>query len=667
MKQKINKNLKYMLLIPSALLLFALIFFMISSCSASDKGALNSLQVLNLKIPDNASLTVSDIRVKGFTLAWPNLTDGEYEYAVAASYDGNIDDYSTAAQNGHIVLNFTSDKILNGTYKVTKLLPGKDYDIKLFARKKNTQAALYLTGTATLPYIDDAELLSVSFDGQAGVYDDVNDTYTEAYVPGTVADDYEYTVTYQLAHNCVLYINGAKTADAELKMKPGETLEVAAVNEKINAARDYEISVKQLDNGIPVVVINTENNKKITSKSTYRNATLKIIDSALNPYGEGLYDGAITIKGRGNSSWDMPKKGYTIEIADKAQILDMPSFDKWMLVANYADKSLMRNYTAVELYRDMGAAYSPRLRYVDLVLNGQYVGTYNIGELIDIGQGRLDFPKIKGSDTTKITSKGQEKIIPASTGDDLSGTYLLEVNSTDKYDTDEIIFETKKINWTAQTDGVGHFFSIKQPGAKNMSEDAYNYISDYVNKAEDALFSDDFTDPNKGYRAYIDPSTYIDWYIVNELFKQVDADFYTSVYMYKPRDGKLCMGPIWDFDLGAGNANYRGGDDPTGWYVRDCDWFTRLFEDPAFVQEFKDRWNYVKTHYFNRMFERIDSTAALLDKSQAMNFAKWKILGVYVWPNADGFQSRTTYQDEVDFLKTWLKARIDWMDQEINK
>ena len=667
MKFKINKNVKYIMLILSALLLFALVFFTLSSCSASDKGALNSLQTLNLKIPGNAALTVSDIRVKGFTLSWPDLTDGQYEYAAAASYNGNIEDYPTALANGHVVLDFTPDKTLNGTYKVTKLLPGKEYSIKLFARKKNTQAAEYLTGTATLPYIDDAELISVSFDGAEGVYDDVNDTFTEMYVPGTKADGYEYTVTYQLARNCFLYINGAKTEDTELKMKAGDILDVTAVNEKINASRDYKIIVKQLDNGIPVVVVDTENNKRITSKNNYLNATLKIIDSAKNPCGEGLYDGAIQIKGRGNSSWDMPKKGYTIEITDKAPILDMASSDKWMLLANYADKSLMRNYSAYELYRDMGAAFSPKLRYVDLVLNGQYVGTYNIGEMIDINQGRLDFPKIKGSDTTKITKNGQEKITPASTGEDLTGTYLLEVNSTDKYDKNEIIFETKKINWAAQQDGVGHFFSIKQPGEKNMSEDAYNYISDYVNKAEDALFSDDFTNPDTGYRAYIDASTVIDWYIVNELFKQVDADFYTSVYMYKPRGGKLCMGPVWDFDLGAGNANYRGGDDPTGWYVRNCAWLERFFEDPAFVQQFKDRWNYVKANYLNRMIERIDSTSVLLSQSQAMSFAKWKILGVYVWPNADGFESRTTYQDEVDFLKTWLKSRIDWMDQEINK
>jgi len=128
------------------------------------------------------------------------------------------------------------------------------------------------------------------------------------------------------------------------------------------------------------------------------------------------------------------------------------------------------------------------------------------------------------------------------------------------------------------------------------------------------------------------------------------------------------MGPIWDMDLGAGNADYRSGEDPKGWYVRTGTWFVRLFEDEVFEQEFKDRWNYLKDNgYFDAFFQRLDDTAKMLEKSAEMNFGKWPILGRYVWPNAGNVSQRTTYQSEIDYLKDWLTRRFEWMDKEINK
>ena len=646
-------------------ILFIFIFLTLFSSCSIDKGALNSDKPFNFTMPENASLTVSDIRVKGFTLSWINL-DGDCEYAIAASHTGQIDDYKTALENGKIALDFTSGDILNGTYKVTKMIAGKDYEIKLFARKKNTMPAEYLTAKAALPYLDEAAITKLYIDGSEAIFDSVNDTYSHAqmYVPG-IGEVNEYTVTYKLERLSELYLDNGKTKieNGEFKIKGGESILVTAINSKTGAARDYIVEIKAIDNGIPLVIINTENNRPVTSKNRYLQAEIKIIDSSVNPvaeYANGLFSGPIEIKGRGNSSLGMPKKSYNIETADKVMFLDMAKSRDWMLLANYSDKSLMRNYIAYELYRDMGAFFSPKLRFVDLIFNDEYVGTYCLGERVKIDKGRLELPKIKGIETVEETPNGTY-VTPPTSGSDLSGSYVIEVNSTDKYSKDEIIFETKRINWNTE-----HFFSIKQPGEKNMTDEAYDYISNYINETEDALFSDNFTDPSNGYRKYMEVSTIIDWYIVNELFKNVDANFHTSVYMYKPRGGKLCMGPVWDFDLGAGNADYSGCDDYEGWYVRYCTWLERLFEDPAFVNELKDRWNYVKEHYFDMTFNRIDETAELIYKSQTMNFNVWKILGVYVWPNAGDVRSRDTYDKEIDYLKEWLTARIAWMDKEIN-
>jgi len=632
---------------------------LITSCGG-DKGVLDSTKAFHINMPRNAILTVSNIRIKGFTLSWPELS-GDCEYAIAVSHNGNIEDYRTALENDHIVLDFTPGKTLKGTYKVTKMIAGKDYEIKLFARKKNTQAAEYLSARAVLPYIDEAELLKVFIDEEELPYDKTEDSFIKSYFPGK-SPVQEYTVTYKLARLCELYIDGVKIEDGEFILKDGESVIVTAVNEKNGAARDYIIGVMPIDNGLPVISINIEDSRPVTSSNVRLDAEMTMLDSTSNPsgnYAKGLYKGAIEIRRRGSSS--LPKISYNIYTDKKVGILDMAPSREWTLISNFADKTLMRSYIAYELYRDMGAIFSPKFRFVDLMVNGDYMGTYCFGERVKIDEGRLDLPKI----TTKervITRRKGTLVFPPTSGDDLNGSYVLEVDSTDKYSKDDIIFETKKINWRQ-----GHYFAIKQPGEKNMTVEAYDFISGYVNDTENALFSDNFKDPENGYRKYIDASTFIDWYIINELFKNVNSAFNTNVYMYKPRNEKLCMGPVWDSALGGGNADYSGCENPEGWYVRNTAWFSRLFEDETFAQEFKDRWNFVKANYFDKTFDRIDKTAEHLEKSQSMNFDRWPILGVYIWPNAGDVESRPTYKSEVDYLKEWLTARIEWMDSEINK
>lgn len=617
------------------------------------------------EFPENAALEVSDIRVKGFTLHWTEIK-GDVEYAIAASSRDDIADYETASENGCIILDFVPGKELNGTYRAAKMIPGKNYLIKIFARKKNTLPALYLSANAELPYIDDAELVEVYIDGKRAFYDKYEDRFFMTYVPSAEKEDKQYIINYKTARLSELYKDGGKTKIPEdgFMIREGESVFVTAVNEKTGAMRDYEISVKPLDNGLPLIVINVEDNRPITSKSKYLKAEMQIFDSEKKPsdeYADGLFSGEIEIRGRGNSSFGSSKKGYNINLAEKRVVLDMAASRNWLLAGNYSDKTLMRNFVAYELYRAMGAAFSPKLRFAELVFNGEYMGVYCFGERIKIDKGRLELPKIKSEEKIKEKNTGT-LVIPPTSGEDLSGSYILEVNSDDKYSRDEIIFETKRINWT-----VGHFFSIKQPGEKNLSPEAYEYISGYVNETEDALFAENFKDPENGYRKYIDAATFIDWYLVNELFKNADSGFHTSVYFYKPRGGKLCMGPVWDFDIGAGNIDYANCDDPEGWHTRYSVWFTRLFEDEWFAKEFAERWNYVKRNDLPKMFELIDKTAGLLAQAQTANFAKWPILGTYVWPNAAGFDQRNTYESEVAYLKDWLQARIAWMDGEINR
>ena len=596
--------------------------------------------------PENAELKVRDIRVKGFTLEWTEPGVNDCEYAIAVSYDGNIENYETALAHDNIVLDFTPDYMLDGTYKITGLLPGREHKIKLFVRSRNIEVSEYLTGSAVLPYLDDAELVNVWINGGETIYNKTDDSYTYYYFLGQ--QSHEYILTYRLLHGCVLYVNGEKTDEKEIKIEPDEPFHVTAYHERTHASRDYIIYIRGRNNGIPLIIIDTEDKRQITRRRAGNDipAYMRIIDSEHNPLNIGLYEGEIKIRGRGNSSWGMPKKGYNLQLPVRTQIFDMAPSKSWMLSANYSDKSLMRNYTAYEFSRDLGAAFAAKNRFADLILNGDYIGTYTIGERIKVAPGRLDLPEIKFDTADEY---------------DLTGTYILEVNSMDKYDADEIIFMTNTVR-------NSHFWSIKQPGSDNLPEAAYEYIQDYIFKVEEALFGDNFKDPVTGYRAYLDTKSFIDWYLVNELYKNVDSGFHTSVYFYKPRGGKLHMGPVWDFDLGAGNADYNGCDNPERWYVRNSAWFTRLFQDEAFAREFRDRWNYVNNSgYFERFFKRIDDTADIIARSAELNFRRWDILGRYVWPNAGDVSQRTTYQSEIDYLKDWLRQRIEWMDREINR
>jgi hypothetical protein len=610
--------------------------------------------MLVLKVPDNAIATVRDVRIRGFTVEWTMPPDTDYEYAIAASHNGHIEDYETARENGKIVLDFTSSFIANGTYKIRNLLAGQKYEVKIFVQTKNMKPTQYLKTNATLPFIDEAEILSVTINGNKANFDKTNDSFSYNYLIGLEEDKYAFT--YELLRGCALYINGVKTEQKEIPLTPYEPLEVTVIYERTQAARDYTIYTGGINNGIPIVIIKTNNNKKIESQSRNVTANMKIIGFDDNPMGIGLYDGEIGIRGRGNSSWGMPKKGYNFEMEEKNQIFDMAPSRDWLLMANYTDKSLMRNYTAYEFSRDLGMAFAPKMRYVDLILNGKYVGNYVIGERVKIDPGRLDLPKLK-------KDMKDEYLI--------TGSYILEINHRWRLNSDEVTFNTKIFSPGHETIwgmAEGDTVVIRQPGKDNLSTAAYNYIKKYFNEAEDALFGKNFKDPEKGYRKYFDTASFVDWYLINELFKQVDADMRLSTYFYKPRgDDKIYMGPVWDFDLGAGNADYRSCDDPKGWYVRTGIWLERLFEDEAFVQEFKDRWNYLKDNgYFNVFFQRIDDTAKYIEKSAAMNFERWQILGRYDWPNANDWWNRTTYQSEVDYLKDWLKRRMDWMDYAIN-
>ena len=391
----------------------------------------------------------------------------------------------------------------------------------------------------------------------------------------------------------------------------------------------------QVAQALPLLSVTTDTGVDVTSRDFYLPAHYVLKDESQTV----LIQGATEIRGRGHSTWDlMPKKPYHIKLAKSSSLLGMPANRHWVLLANYSDKTLLRNDLVFKVGQWLGMEYTPRSRFVEVELNGVYLGIYQLTEHIRIAPDRVNIPELKIDDTTP---------------DRITGGYLLEV---DEWRDEAFCFSFPH---SAMPFCLKNPETLLEPGWEAQRA----YIVDYISKVEDAIISSNF-DPATGYAAYIDVDSAVQYYLANELVKNVDGDLRLSTYLHKKRDGKLTFGPLWDFDIAAGNVNFNGCDNPEGWYIRSAPWFTRLFQDPVFAAKVKDKWNQLKSSgRLEELFQYIDNRAAYLSHVQVRNFQKWDILSTWVWPNRVVTGS---YGGEVTAMKDWLRARVAWMDAQFN-
>ena len=372
----------------------------------------------------------------------------------------------------------------------------------------------------------------------------------------------------------------------------------------------------------PELALTTDGSAVIADKDNYVTGTLSIPASGAN----AAFSGTMSIKLHGNSTLMFDKKAYRIKLNDKASLLGMPKDKNWILLANYSDKTLLRNRAAFEVSQRLGMAWTPRDIPVEVTLNGAYVGEYDLVEQPRIGKDRIN---ITTSDATTA---------PA------DGGYFIEM---DQHFDEAVCWHT----------GKTIPYCLKDPDPGTADQDTY--IQNYVQAAEDSLFSADPTNATTGYETYIDVDSLINWYIVEELFKNVDSADYSSNYLYKDKGGKLMYGPVWDFDLGAGNTDYFDAT-PHGFQTATGVWIAQMEAvDPTFKARIRARWNAVKATQIDTLPAWIDQQAALMDTAEKRNFAKWPILNTYVWPNSEVAGS---YQGEIDFFRNWMTNRIAWMD-----
>jgi hypothetical protein len=444
----------------------------------------------------------------------------------------------------------------------------------------------------------------------------VNDTLIEARIPHlvnskllTASLDFvgeKVMVSDTIRYNKDLMIDFTKPVKFTVSNKNGDT-------------RHYWAHVYSFT-GLPVMYITVNDYKPVTSKDYYMKATMRLVEDIETRGAGDVFESAVKIKGRGNSTWNKPKKPYKLKFDSKVSLLGEPKDKEWVLLANYIDKTAIRNEIAFYMGRELSKLpYTCRTHYVELIMNNEYLGTYQLGEQQKISDSRVNV------------------------GDD---GYLLEIDS--KAAEDDITF---RINT------IGQPINIKEPDA-TLGDEKYNYIVNFMSQVEATLYSANWLDKENGWKKYMDMDSFVDWYLINEMSKNQDAVFFTSCFMHHRPGGKLCMGPLWDFDLAFGNANYNMENaDPKGWYIKTVSWYTRLFEDPEFVKCVKDRFN----HYYanlDTILREINDCANYLQYSTIENNNKWNVLYNYTVPNVSVLG---VYENEVHYLKSWFINRMEWL------
>lgn len=459
--------------------------------------------------------------------------------------------------------------------------------------------------------------------------------------------------------------------------------------------------MNNLQSNLPVITITTDSPLNAQEKVT---AHMKM---------EG-YDGAIGIKLRGNSSLAFNQKKYTVETRDadgkelKVDLMGMPAGSDWVLLCPYNDVSMVRDPLAFNLWREMGH-WGPRTQMVEVLMDGEYLGIYIFSEAIKRGEGRVEIPKLRKTDTE---------------GTELTGGYILRI---DTYNEDDATFPSK-------VPGIGEGIMTSQitwsciyPKKKNLQPEQLAYIQQYIDETEQAIQSDDFADPQRGYAKYIDVPSFVDYFIHTELSLNADG-FKRSAYFYKERQnadgtgGKLFAGPVWDYNLAYGNCNFCNANKIDAWCFEGGNTqptpalWQRLLQDPAFRKAVKTRYQSLrKTVLSDKAINTyIDNHAKLVAAAKERHFKEYPELlvdesqknnkeqqnagmpnGFGGFPMMPGFQMPeggfpmmpggfggmgggdaiswfaayrvSTYEEEIKTLKQWLADRLSFLDQNIDR
>ena len=372
--------------------------------------------------------------------------------------------------------------------------------------------------------------------------------------------------------------------------------------------------------GIPRLVLETENFREIRNRSTQIPARLQI-------YGKDSPESEIfelTVRGRGNSTYNAPKYGMKIKFSKTVKLFDMPEENEWALRSCYGDKTLLRDYLMSRLGHWLGVKFTPKMQFVELYLNREYKGVYLLTESIKIGKNRVNIPKTENS-------------------------FLLEKEDPKKVD--DPYFKTRD----------GNLIHIKSP--KNPSRENISVVKQHLNLFENYLHRRDFWGEDS-IAHWLDIDDFLAYYWVQEFAKNEDGKFTRSVYFYWIQGGTIHFGPLWDFDLGFGNQSRNQFRPAENWFIRNYRWNKYILADSTMNQLAADYW---KAHRetFRALIDSIPLYKKQIEKAAKNDFKRWPILdNAFTWALRHSYKS---HDEAVDSMTVWTKRRFDWIDENVSK
>ena len=397
-----------------------------------------------------------------------------------------------------------------------------------------------------------------------------------------------------------------------------------------------------LPSGIPVVIMNTLNAEEPYDKEHNIPSYVRIIDTD-NSY---VIDTATT-RLRGNASLNFAKKPYRIKFESKQRPLDAPAkAKKWTLISNYGDKTLMRNLLAFHISEVIGMPYTPYGRSVDVILNGEYKGCYQLCDQIEVNKNRVNIDEMETSDIS---------------GEALTGGYLWEIDA----------YADQEVSWFNSNHNIP--VTIKSPDEEDITPEQSKYVADFFNKMEETVYATYFDNKDYGWRSILDAETFLKHFLIGELSGNTDT--YWSVYQYKKRgEDKAYTGPVWDFDIAFDNdyrtyplnnksefVCFNGGSTAgsMGQFVRRV-----VLQDAQTIPELREIWAVARCNGIDSasLCMWIDSIAEEIDRSQTFTFMRWDILNRQEHMNP---VARGSFAAEVAYLKEYITKRVEWMDKRL--